>query len=596
MIFAVYGLIYGGMTVALGSLYSIWVSMTAHNGVVWLNYAVVVPVVTVVMITVAGVSFGAISQTGGKVSDFVSTVNPGGVDEGNLTKIVELQLIVTGSLSIFVCLFESISFVCSRQLYRAMRGSDSKAGEPKDIDIESSALLYTRMHQHTKRDRYLIFSSVFFALLDIYLGGTFCIFSNYVVIVSNNGESQDTEGFWFWLGSFDTRYITADAYLVTTAGFSALILGPMLFLTAWATYVKAPFRHVLGTLTIGLQLFINIEYYAIAIHEEFSMYISKGQEAALGSLLTCFLLFGLIVPGALLLELFGRASSSTRNADNSKLLKQVARKQNDKDISFDDFDLTGDDWGRRPAADSQSETASDGILEPGIEVSILDFDDQREANYHGGDGQTNVVLPADIRVQEMEKALIANGVFDLSGPVLNDTVTEKATQPVATSTFNSLQKIEPIRSISFEAFRPPLLERSGSEGSTLSFRTANEKAIPFILSLSESESVLGSLDLAAPEVSRSVNNKNKINCLPKYSFWRIPGAPPSPVRSSVQGRDRSVSLPHIDRPIVGTADNIERTSLESSNRSRGKSSTNEELQSFVDLKRKASVDSLAMLV
>ena len=246
-------IIYGGVTVLLSSIMGLWVAKTSHKNVVWAYYKIVVPIVIMVMILAACISFGAIDGSDSKTDSFIKVHNEGIHSERTrLTLLVQTQLLVTGVIYLFACFFQFISLWCARYLYDSMQQAEDSYNP--DIsrklligDICSSALLHghdqllTRLH-HSRRDKYLIIWACSYALYDIYVLGTFAIFAAYVTHPDHDDNSKWMRGVWTWLGDFDTRYITGDAFLITSSGFSALVLGPMLFLYAWATFVKAPFR------------------------------------------------------------------------------------------------------------------------------------------------------------------------------------------------------------------------------------------------------------------------------------------------------------------------------------------------------------------
>jgi hypothetical protein len=108
---------------------------------------------------------------------------------------------------------------------------------------------------------------------------------------------------------------------------------------AWATFVKAPFRHILGTLLSGVQALLCIIFLALEINVGFVDY-NRTQSAAFGFIITAELIFGVFVPLAVFIIEFRKANASAARADNHALLMYVVRKER-YDISVYGSDFEG---------------------------------------------------------------------------------------------------------------------------------------------------------------------------------------------------------------------------------------------------------------
>jgi len=120
--------------------------------------------------------------------------------------------------------------------------------------------------------------AVIVGLFCIYFQGTFAVFSVWVQEV----EAGVVTHLWTRIGNFDSRYVDSDPFLLTSDGFAALVLGPLLLLYAKSTFTRAPERHTIGPLCATLLLFTQIMYFGTELHRKFDNfhYVAKDDEAA----------------------------------------------------------------------------------------------------------------------------------------------------------------------------------------------------------------------------------------------------------------------------------------------------------------------------
>jgi hypothetical protein len=253
-----------------------------------------------------------------------------------LAVAVQTQLIVTGVLCIFVTFFEVSSLFTARTLYHAIAAnavsnlSSFAVGKQHGVDVLSSSLLHgdeflQRKLHRSKYDKYKILWALTCALYNIYLNGTYATLSTFVNNSSTDDTSYAVNSLWIFLGNnFDERYIFADPYLVVTSYFCAFVLGPALFVYAWSTFVKAPFRHLLGILVSAFQIWVNIILFTVEANKSFVDY--QVEAAAFAILFIIWAVFGIFVPCITFYYEFRSANRSATNADNQKLLSHINRK------------------------------------------------------------------------------------------------------------------------------------------------------------------------------------------------------------------------------------------------------------------------------
>ena len=188
-----------------------------------MTFAMFVPIVIVLLIICASLSFAYIPSISSKVSNFSksNTVSGG---PGELAVTVQTQLIVTGILCTFAMFFFWISLFTSRKLYQIISANSpsqlSHLASDKRVDVTSSSLLYgdeflKRKIHRSKYDKYRIIWAIICGFYNIYVNGTFAILSTLVATNTDDDSAQAVNWLWLFLGdNFDARYKTADPYLV----------------------------------------------------------------------------------------------------------------------------------------------------------------------------------------------------------------------------------------------------------------------------------------------------------------------------------------------------------------------------------------------
>lgn len=360
--FPIFGMVYGGVTQVIVSIFGLWAVNTIHKDVVKVFYLYLVPIVSLVLLGISAICFDAIAGSNEKVADFydgVDDYNGRGIDENRIKLFVQAQLLIAGVLGIFACVMRFISAATGRSLYLAMERmeSDYQDGLQSTYDIAQLANLESasvreglienlkeqkevrRQLKLTKGDVYVIAWAVVMGLFDLYVFGTFAIFANSAAQNSDKGSSgyQWLYNVWDFLGSYDSRFIDRDGYVVTASSIIAIFIGPLLFLFAWATYVKAPYRHMIGVLATSIHVFSQIVYYCIEFTIDFAdIHVGRGSTlVGFVFLLIASLIIGLLLPFIVLLREMRESSMSVVQSDMQAILLQG--------IFFDEEDDTDGD-------------------------------------------------------------------------------------------------------------------------------------------------------------------------------------------------------------------------------------------------------------
>ena len=151
---------------------------------------------------------------------------------------MDSQLLVAGVLCVFVCLFQIVSIVASRSLYRAMVKQEGEgdswlgSGEGGHLTIQrlrerdavlnglatnnfSKQNVLGKLNFQNKRDtteKYVILWALVMALFQIYFYGTYVVFSS--SLKYDKGANNDfwMNSAWYKLGNADTRCVCVCAY------------------------------------------------------------------------------------------------------------------------------------------------------------------------------------------------------------------------------------------------------------------------------------------------------------------------------------------------------------------------------------------------
>lgn len=349
-LFTVYGLIYGGLSVCLSAFYGLWASESIHKSVVRLYYRLIIPLLLLLLFSAAIVSLNSIPRVVSVVQDNSASLVHISVEKALVT--IQTQLLVTGVLCLFLCLFQFVSFFSAKTLHHHMVLEDiealksriqaSSANNKYLFQLEagrysgssSATQLFGRHFLSRSRtwiDRGIIVWSVLMGLYHIFFDGTFVIFAP---VIMSSSKFSITPGLssiillWRGLGKLDNRYISNDAFLICSEGFLAFIVGPLFLLFGWSSFVRAPYRHVLGIVACSLDVESHILFLAIECYRSFTnVEKSKAAGATLYYILI-FCIFILLPVGVLYFELV-RSIRGTTRADTHDFLLHASSPEDD---------------------------------------------------------------------------------------------------------------------------------------------------------------------------------------------------------------------------------------------------------------------------
>lgn len=383
----IFGLVYGGMSVILCSVFGLWVSQTVHGAVVRAYYRVVQPCLITVLLAAASLSLGAIPESGVSLEQHFAKQLLGtqGGQEDVVFKI-QTQLLVAGVLCVFVCLFQlsgmhtTYKMSCTQSLIQAGEeagggvvgiltslqalGSVSGRGQKGRQGVAGAgpgtaagALQYVdALAARSIWDRAAIVWAV--------VMGVFCVFydGTYAVLISGRvfSTGSDTDRFvWQALSQVDERYNAGDAFLVISSGISALVVGPLLLAYAWSLFVRAPFRHVCGIVPTLLLVIFRTLFYLIEIVSSFrDLKIDKGGEWAAVIFPAVFFLW--LLPGLVLIKEARSVCRSVSAADTYEMIvsmemeasqRQLQHYQHHHAHHYDDDDVASLESGHGESAD-----------------------------------------------------------------------------------------------------------------------------------------------------------------------------------------------------------------------------------------------------
>jgi hypothetical protein len=239
-LFAVYCLLYSGVTSLIASSVGIWSSYSTHVSTVRFYLYMVMPIHLLVLFATGfenAILFPCVSQA---VNSEYERTDDGQDSEDLVSILLQIQLLVGGVLSLtaaffqIVCLFCVISFflrlqqieIVNQKRLEEKKRFTQRLYENGKITREEYLLSledHTQRAPLTRRERGILLWSVFIGLVHIYIGGTFAMFAYRLV------EQDDTwmVSIWRHMGKYDDRYVTADGFLVSTKGLLAVFGGPL---------------------------------------------------------------------------------------------------------------------------------------------------------------------------------------------------------------------------------------------------------------------------------------------------------------------------------------------------------------------------------
>ena len=272
-IFAIYGMEYGGVSVLITSTIGVWASNTVHRSVLRIYEYIVLPFIIALLLIVGVIAFSTLYDTEKEVHNAYPDLDTT-LTEEELKATVQSFLLVTGMLSVVLCVFQTISLVATSSL-RSTIDSNGQVKEKlailqaikekelgifssggivngeevvnkdtywSDFSVEHLGRLYM-LYSRNQRDRFLIAWGIFGGLFNIFVNGSLAVFARHA------DESQ-LKGSWMfallnYLGRADSRFIESDPFIRSSMTILAAIVGPLMLFYAWTTFVYAPYRFAL---------------------------------------------------------------------------------------------------------------------------------------------------------------------------------------------------------------------------------------------------------------------------------------------------------------------------------------------------------------
>jgi hypothetical protein len=270
-VYSVYGLVYCGNTIVISAFVGFWASVTTRRNVVAMYFGAFIPLIALLLIAAAVTSFVNLVYEASSYSE--KDYHLGTYSKGYISSEISTELLLSGILFIFCCVFHLLSAVVSRRLWVKM--DEDHASAPGGFKYSSSLTARKRTAARTWQESCLVAYGVLGGVYLIYFKGTFVVFG---VFVRNNQRAYALN--WLanpWFGGLDPRYAAADPYILSSDGCLALIVGPLMLLYAWATFVRAPFRHIVGVMVSTSFLYNSCVYYGIEIQHDFSDLAGHGR-------------------------------------------------------------------------------------------------------------------------------------------------------------------------------------------------------------------------------------------------------------------------------------------------------------------------------
>ena len=310
-VYSIFALIYCGVTMMLSGFCGFWVSVTTRRNVVAFYFRIFVPLMATLLLAASAASFANLGNTakyGGSTYGDATTRSKVGTD-----------LLMSGVLSLFCCVFHLIAAHVARHLW-------IKLDEDFAADESSARFKYANTLTLRKRTAHRLWQESFFIAYGL-IGGLFCIYFKGTYIVFADFVQSDSKKYSLtWLsnpfyGEADPRYSNFDPYIVASDGTLALFVGPLMLLYSWSTFVRAPFRHLVGVIVNTSIVFNTFVFYGIEILRNFDDVRSSNQGVFAISVLLD-LTVGLILPVYVLV-----CESATLSRNSSKAYSQEYNKK-----------------------------------------------------------------------------------------------------------------------------------------------------------------------------------------------------------------------------------------------------------------------------
>ena len=257
-VFSVYCLLYSGVTVLIRSAMGTWASYTSKPLVVRYYLTFAIPLATGVVLTTAILNCVLLPQVQRQVSKSYEdlTINEAVYSQEKLETIVQIHLLVSGVLAISAVLFQAMCISSVFGLHRSLKRWKSHCAQRSAMlrhkqslamtggslaelnkldqwmysdDFVPDAALYDEEGLFlTFSDKLILAWSILMGLFHIYLNGTYAMFAYRVV---DGGSGAWFISLWRQMGKYDSRYTSADDFLVSSNGIMATVVGPLLLVS-----------------------------------------------------------------------------------------------------------------------------------------------------------------------------------------------------------------------------------------------------------------------------------------------------------------------------------------------------------------------------
>lgn len=267
-VFAVYCLLYGGITSLLASFVGMWSSFSSQLSIVRFYLYFVMPIHLVVLFGTGLENVLLFPHVSKQFNNDYEELNMNHNNKDVVSILLQIQLLVGGVLSLsaaffqLVCLFCVVSYFLRMQQLEIIATRRSEEQQRLNKTLYENGKLTEEEYLQTLQDfaprkplsgsdKLIVAWSVMIGLVHIYIGGTFAMFAYRIV------ERDDTwmVSIWDHMGKYDSRYVTADGFLVSTKGLLALFGGPLFLVSyiskIYPTYSRSmPVQLLLGTIFV----------------------------------------------------------------------------------------------------------------------------------------------------------------------------------------------------------------------------------------------------------------------------------------------------------------------------------------------------------
>ena len=205
-LFAVYALLYSGITVVLGGTFGIWAAYSSFHIIQRIYHCVVVPGVSFAVLGTAVASVLQMTRVSDEMSDAYEdlNVNHEKYSSDDLETIIQIELLVGAVLGFSTFLYQAVCAYSSIMLYKLLveRSDDPTYGVDSYGGVIPSDEELNRRRGRIKligKDKVTIAFSLLTSFLHIYVSGTFVLFA------TNAKSSSWMLSIWKVMGRYDSR-------------------------------------------------------------------------------------------------------------------------------------------------------------------------------------------------------------------------------------------------------------------------------------------------------------------------------------------------------------------------------------------------------